>query len=974
LTQRAFETAVVLLDEERCAWYLNVSHLLSDGWSYGLLYRQLGEHYQRLLESGHVQEQSSAPFLDVLEAQQKRRQGPAAERSRNYFDERRPPQLSALEILGTQPDQRSDQEARFTCRLGPERTRRLRDRARQVQQTTLTESLAVLNILATNLAALLHRTTGTRDLAVSVPIHLRSSEVERTTFGLLQETLPLYLSLEEGDPFSALQQRVSREVFQALRHARFGVCAPEHPEAFEVILNYVPVTFPAFAGQRPTVRWVHSGSGDGHRLLFLHVHDFEDCGDLVLHFDCNQGVFGEPVRRRLAQCFLQLLDSYLDDPEQEIALARLLCDDERRQLRTFNATGMELPEASLTERFEAQVGRTPSAPAIDLGATSWTYVDLNARANRLAQELIDSGVEPGQHVAVCADRQVETLVAILATWKAGATYVPLDPSYPGERLSFLLQDSAASAILTRREHLQLLGEGAAPRIVVDESAPLTEADLQRPDSAPRSGLQDPAYVIYTSGSTGKPKGVVLSQRVLANLVHWQVHHGSQLQRPRTLQYTPLTFDVSLQEILSTWYSGGTLVLIDAATRRDPEATLRHIQAKKVEQLFIIYTPLQQLAEAAARSNLLPTSLRKVITAGEQVQITPALVQLFESLPDCRFFNQYGPSETHIVTAEPLTDPPSAWPTLPSIGRPVANTEAYILDRRGQPLPIGVAGELYFGGFQVADEYWRRAELTAERFLPDPHRGEPYRWYKTGDRARFEEDGSIQFLGRLDHQVKLRGYRIELGEVEAALRQYPAVREAAAAVHAQPKSGKLLVGYYVLDPNLGSERPASLASALRAFLLDKLPEPMVPSALMELASIPHTLNGKVDRKSLPEPSSQRPDLEQDFLPPQTAAEQKVASIWSELLQLDRVGRRDNFFSLGGHSLLLVDLHTKLRDEFDSDLAIVDLFQYPTVETQADFLTQPRRAAESRQVQKQAQLRAARQRQALRQRHRMGPVER
>jgi amino acid adenylation domain-containing protein len=464
---------------------------------------------------------------------------------------------------------------------------------------------------------------------------------------------------------------------------------------------------------------------------------------------------------------------------------------------------------------------------------------------------------------------------------------------------------------------------------------LDRLDLRdRPDGPMQRSLvpADLAYVVYTSGSTGKPKGVAMSQRALFNLVEWQIRQPTPLDAPRTLQFTPLTFDVSMQEMFSTWAAGGTLVLIPEETRRDPEATLRWIDEQRVERLFIIFTPFQRIAEAADRTGIVPRRLREVITAGEQLQITPAVRRFFERLPRCSLTNQYGPSETHIVTAGLVAGAPSGWRPLPSIGRPIANTEAYVLDDALRPVPVGVTGELWIGGVQVAEGYVGRPELTAERFVPDPFRQEAgARLYKTGDLARWNEDGSIAFLGRGDHQIKLRGYRIELGEIESVLAAHPDVEQAAALARGSGGEARLLA--WVVPRG---ETDAKLPLRLRRWLEERLPEPMVPSAFVILDALPVTPNGKVDRLALPEPDGTRPELESAYVAPATSLERAIAETWRRVLGVDRVGLRDNFFDLGGHSLLLVEVHDALRPFAPRPISVVDLFHHPTVEALAAFL--------------------------------------
>jgi amino acid adenylation domain-containing protein len=436
-----------------------------------------------------------------------------------------------------------------------------------------------------------------------------------------------------------------------------------------------------------------------------------------------------------------------------------------------------------------------------------------------------------------------------------------------------------------------------------------------------------AYVIYTSGSTGKPKGVAMSNRSLVNLLMWQIENGIANRDAKTLQFSPISFDVSFQEIFSTLCAGGTLVLIPDDVRRDAIALLKLLTEQKIERLFLPFVALQQLAEVAASSDYLPVSLREIITAGEQLQMTTALTNFLTRLPNCTLQNQYGPSETHVVTAftlEPSTDT-QRFSSLPPIGRPIANTQIYILNSHHQPVPINVPGELYIGGVGLASGYLNLPELTKEKFIPIPYSLLPAPCpllYKTGDLARYLPDGNIEFLGRIDNQVKIRGFRIELGEIETALTAHPQISEAVVMLREDIPGKKRLVAYVVETLHIKSQQ-----NILRDFLKQELPEYMVPSVFVFLDALPLTPSGKIDRRRLPVPSVSH-DLE-SFVPPRTPTEENLAQIWQEVLGLEQVSIHDNFFECGGHSLLATQVISRLRQNWKIELPLRRLFEKPTV---------------------------------------------
>ncbi|MFP5265313.1 MAG: non-ribosomal peptide synthetase, partial [Blastocatellia bacterium] len=501
-------------------------------------------------------------------------------------------------------------------------------------------------------------------------------------------------------------------------------------------------------------------------------------------------------------------------------------------------------------------------------------------------------------------------------------------SYPAERLRYMVEDSGVRVVLAEDGTEGMMGASGVRVINVWRER---EEIAKRSNEEVSSGLvmDNLAYVIYTSGSTGLPKGVAMSYGPLFNMIMWQTQDSTPRRGARTLQFTTFSFDVSFQEIFSTLCSGGTLVLIKDEDRRDVERLLQCISDANVDRIFLPFVALQQLAEVYASNQSLPINLREVITAGEQLHITPHIINLFNRLEDCMLHNHYGPTETHAATELKLSGPPESWPLLPAIGRPLGNTMNYVLDSDLRPTPIGVPGELYIGGVSLARGYLNRPDLTAERFIPDVFSSEPgMRLYKTGDRVRYQANGDIQFLGRVDHQVKIRGFRIELGEIEGLLNQHPAVEEAAVVASEHKPGIKRLVAYLVAN------KGATLsAGELRSFIRQKLPDYMVPSAFVMLDAMPLTLSGKINRRALPAPDRTRSEQVEDFAAPRTQTEKALADIWAEMLAVDKVGIYENFFDMGGHSLLGTRLIARIRDEIHVELPLRVVFEAPTIAEQA-----------------------------------------
>ncbi len=547
--------------------------------------------------------------------------------------------------------------------------------------------------------------------------------------------------------------------------------------------------------------------------------------------------------------------------------------------------------------FEEQVKRTPDAPALICAGEELSYLEVNRRANQIAHQLQSLGVGPDVPVGICLKRSINLVVGMLGILKAGGAYVPLDPAYPQERLALMLKDAQAPILLTQTELASSLPAEQRKIVCLDQCA-ATEALEHNPVRG--ATAQSLAYVIYTSGSTGQPKGVAMAHQPLVNLIWWQLKNSSLAKGDRTLQFSSPSFDVSFQEIFSTWCSGGVLVLIDEQLRHDASGLRRFLHEQKINRLFLPFIALSQLAESVSDQDPLPSGLREVITAGEQLRITAKIAALFEKLPGCVLYNHYGPTESHVVTSFALEGPPSSWAPLPPIGRPIANTQIHLLDEKHNAVPAGETGELYIGGECLAHGYLHRPDLTAERFIPDPFSLEPSaRLYKTGDLARYLPDGNIEYIGRADQQVKIHGYRVELGEIETVLGTHPAVRECVVVAREDVPGQKRLVGYVVLQP--GWE---VTITGLRHALEEKLPDYMVPSSFAcWLEALPVTPSGKVNRLGLPAPDQNRPRLDEKFVAPSNDTEERLAAIWREVLSLKQVGTQDNFFELGGNSLMV-----------------------------------------------------------------------
>ncbi|HEX5708787.1 MAG TPA: amino acid adenylation domain-containing protein, partial [Pyrinomonadaceae bacterium] len=920
---------------------LTMHHIVSDGWSLGVLVREVAALY----EAGVGGESSPLAELPIQYAdfavwQREWLRGEVLDEQLGYWKQQLGGATSSLELPTDRP-----RSAAQIARGGAVPVSIPAQLTDALKALSLQEGATLFMTLLAAWQTLLRRYANEDDVIVGSPVANRNREEIEDLIGFFVNTLALRTDMS-GDPtFREVLRRVRRVTLEAYAHQDipFEKLVEElQPERslgrnpfFQVLfaLQNAPMGALELPGLTLKLEEFESGTARFELEFHLREHDGGMRGELLY----NSDLYDAATAERMVEHFQMLLEGVVRDPDENVSALPLLAEAEEQQLLVeWNRTATPYQrELCVHEMFARQAERAPDEIAILFDGTEVSYRELNRRANRLAHHLQKSGVGPDSVVGICFERSIEMLVSVLGVLKAGGAYLPLDPEYPQARLAFMLADSRARVLLTQSSLSGRVPAGEAKVIRLDaEWAEVEKESGENPESLATPG--NLAYVIYTSGSTGKPKGVAMPHRPLVNLVSWQRDRSSQSNPPRTLQFTSLSFDVSFQEIFSTWCVGATLVLIREEVRRDARALLRVLEDARIERLFLPFVALQYLAEVSESEGLVPSNLREVITAGEQLKITRHLRGMFRKMTACTLDNQYGPSEAHVVSSFMLDDRPENWPEVPPIGRPIANAQLYILDEHLRPVPVGVAGELYIGGDCLARGYVGHEGASAEKFVPNPfgEDADAARLYRTGDRARFLRGGDIEFLGRSDRQLKVRGYRVELGEIESALRQHAEVREAVVVAVEDAAGEKRLAAYVLKD-----ERAGATAHELRGHLRERLPEYMVPSVFMLLDEFPLTPSGKVDRRALPTPDLSQMGLdgrEDSYVAPRTPVEELLAGIWSEVLGAKQVGVRDNFFESGGHSLLATRLMSRLREAFRVEIPLRSLFEHPTVEGLAQVI--------------------------------------
>jgi amino acid adenylation domain-containing protein len=938
---------LIRLGDRQHVLLITMHHIVSDDWSVGVLIRELGILYRACsLGQPDPLPDLTIQYPDYAVWQRSWLTGQVLERHRNYWQRALTGAPDFLEIPADRrrPAQQDYAGGFVPLEVQEDVTAGLKALSRRHGATLFITLLAAW-------AALISRLSGQEDVVIGTPTANRSPADVEPLIGFFVNTLPMRVNLSGEPSVEELLLQVKSTTLEALQYQQFPF-----DQVVDIIrpsrsLAYTPLFQVVFAWDNTEVGHLElpglTVTSIATPRLFakfdLALTLAESGKRITGGLEYATALFDHGTVERYAGYFHRLLKAMVADDTQSVARVPLLGHNERQQLvHGRNATETKYPqEQCVHELFEAQVAETPEAVALIYESSQMTYAELNTRANRLAHYLRKLGVKPDALIAICAEPSIAMIVGLLAILKAGGGYVPLDPNNPPGRLIHMLKDSTPVAILTDAQARRRVpaGVGVVPGIPLINLDVDAEGWAQRPASNPDRTIvgvtsRHLAYVIYTSGSTGQPKGVMVTHRnVVSSTLARRDTYGKY---GRFLLVSPISFDSSIAGIFGTLTSAGTLIISPADAVRDPSRLNADISRMRVETLLCVPSLYSQILEYS-ESDRCERSLSKIIVAGETCP--PDLVRKSLKIqPNTLFFNEYGPTETTVWcsgwSADPaLADSIEEYTSIP-IGRPIPNTHIYILDKYGEPVPQGVAGEIVIGGAGVARGYLNRPDLTAERFVADRFAGEPgARMYKSGDIGRYLPDGNIEFLGRNDLQLKIRGFRIEPGEIESHVRQHPGVREATVLALDDQSGNKRLVAYVV-----PKDESADPTDELRELLKERLPQYMLPSAFVLLKTLPLTLNGKVDRRALPPPEQAAVNRIAPFLAPRDQLEIRLARLWEKLLQLPRVSVKDNFFDLGGDSLLAVRLVGQIEQQFGKRLPLPLFFETPTIEQLAQRLRQ------------------------------------
>jgi amino acid adenylation domain-containing protein len=911
-------------------------HIVCDGWSLGIILQDLSIFYTAL--AGH--RAAVLPEAKLLTEFAREQLVFAGSKEREiieqYWLKQYNKDIPVLDMptSNPRPATRTFKSKRLDFHLDT-------DLVQGLKATGKAEGSSLVLTLLSSFEIFLHLITGQKDIVVGLPASGQSITGNYNLVGHCVNLLPLrsrpsknysfkeYLKVRKPGILDAFdhQQITWGNLLRKLKVARDPSRIPLVPVVFNVDMGLDDGV--AFEGL--DYQLISNPREYESFELFINASGSEKA--LTLEWSFNTQLFDENTIRQMMDGYEQILKFIVAHPANKISdllvpgTADYLRQTVFKRTTTVSHTKQisssgektDLGKLTIQQLFENAAQTFKDKPAISFKDEAISYSNLNIRADNLSRAILHYAPDE-EIIGISTTRELNMVVAVIAILKAGKAYLPLDPTYPEERLNQIIEDSGLNFCVASAIENKFFNKLDLETIDFDRTYSLPEQPLPFENSN--------AYVLYTSGSTGKPKGVYLTQRALVNLVLWQNSNSIATADSKTLQFAPLTFDVSFQEIFATLTTGGLLILIDDVMRLNPDNLLAKIERNKINRIYLPFVALQFLAETAGSIGTFPSALQEVMTAGEQLKITPQVENFFKGIPGCVLYNQYGPTECHVVTQLKLSGNPSRWPGLPNIGRPIANTDIYITDENLEILNDGEIGELCISGASLASGYLNKPELTNQKFLKlNLQNNQQTRIYRTGDLARILSDGNIEFIGRNDDQVKIRGYRIEIGEIEVMLNRVPGIAQAVVTAKEDHNGQKRLVAY------ISSSNGQEDTSYVRTEIQHRLPVYMIPSVFVWIKEFPRTSSGKIDKLALPAPDQLHFANQTTYTAPQTETEKQIVKIWQDLLNIKNIGIDDNFFELGGHSLIAIQFMIQIEKANSHGLPLATLFEYPTVRTLA-----------------------------------------
>lgn len=896
-----FRFTLHIFNDQKHRVTLSLHHIVADGWSINIILKDLSKIYSELVQNKEIKLPPASQISEYVADEIDYKKSHAFQQTEEFWTSRFEKQPAPLNLPTDFPrkPERVYQSSRADFLID-------QDLIDKIKQFSIKHQCSLPTILISTFKIFLYQISFQKNIILGLPTSGQVSQEKYNLVGHCANLLPLISELDPLKPFITHLKETRSNLFDAYEHQNFTF-----GELFKKILinrdHSRAVLVPVVLNIDTSLGDQVSFLGLNHKIIsnpkshevfeiFLNINHTK--AETVFEWTYNKELFKEESIRKYHESFVNILEKAIHNPECSIA--------EIVHKKQDNLVSKSI-DKTLNELFYSAVEQFEQLPAVRFKNVQLTYNELNKFSNQFARYLLKKGIAPGDMVGISCSRSVDTVIALLGIIKARACYVPIDMSLPLERINYIVQNANIKSLFDEKwlnKHIVASNEFDANNLTLE------------------SDSHDLIYLLHTSGSTGVPKGVCMGDQALVNLLLWQINNSTMKAHSKTLQYSALSFDVSFQEIFATLLSGGELILVDEETRKDPKELLGYINQHGVNRLFMPFVALQSIADTAVNSCLFPSSLKEVITAGEQLKVTKQIRQLFSSLKHCTLSNQYGPTECHVVSQLKLEGSPETWPHLPSIGKEIYNTQIFILDNNLQEVLPGETGELCISGLPLAQGYLNQPEITSSKFITFVNEdGEHIRIYKTGDLAKRLPNGEIDFLGRQDFQVKIRGYRVELGEIEHHILAQKNIRDVVVTCMKSLSGNQQLTAYYILrDRNVG-------AIDIRQAIQQHLPEYMIPHHFIEVDQFPKTTSGKIDRKRLPSPQINTPKIKSNEDHPIDLVQEKVVNVWKHFLSNENVTVDSNFFEMGGHSLIAINVLIELEKQTGIRPKLSSIFKFP-----------------------------------------------